>query len=271
MDLRRSISKRRKDARWIVAGLAALLLILSLLYSLLLRGRNLPEELVDNQLLLFVLWYINVVLILAIGFTLFRNLFKLALERRHRLLGSKFKTKLVLTYIGLSLLPVILLFAYGSSLLQGWMDRWFDEPAIRRVTDQGFVVAQELHRRVEEDLKRDARQILQAMASVDFRDPRRGPQLDRILQRQLLQLDLAFVELYEGTDFVHGVLSPQAGLRDLPDPGGRFLAEALQSGTAARRLADSPEGAGPAGHGGRGAARSRRAALRGPSSSWVKC
>jgi len=243
VDLRRSIRKRRKDARWIVAGLAVLLLVLSLLYSLLLRGRDLPEELVDNQLLLFVLWYINVVLILAIGFTLVRNLFKLALERRHRLLGSKFKTKLVLTYVGLSLIPVILLFAYGSRLLQGWMDRWFDEPAIRRVADHGFVVAQELHRRVEVDLVRDGGHILQALKTVDFYDPRRGPQLDRILQRQLLQLDLGFIAVYEGTDFVHGVLSPQAGLRDLPDPGRRFLAEALQNGSAARRLADTPDGA----------------------------
>jgi two-component system nitrogen regulation sensor histidine kinase NtrY len=243
VDLRRSIRKRRKDSRWIVAGLAVLLLVLVLVYSLFLRGRDLPEELVDNQLLLFVLWYINVVLILAIGFTLIRNLFKLALERRNRLLGSKFKTKLVLTYIGLSLIPVILLFAYGSRLLQGWMDRWFDETAIRRVADHGFVVAQELHRRVEEDLERDARQLLDALATVDFDNPRRGPQLDRILRHQLLQLDLAFVSVYEGTDFLHGVLSPQAGLRDLPNPGRRFLVDSLQSGSATRRLADTPDGA----------------------------
>ena len=126
MSLRERFQAYRKDARWIIGGLAILLLALSLLYYLTQRGQDLPNELVTNRVLLFVLWYINLTLILAVLFVLARNLFKLVMERHNRILGSKFKTKLVATYIGLSLIPVVLLFAYGSRMLQGWIDRWFD-------------------------------------------------------------------------------------------------------------------------------------------------
>ncbi|HTE65083.1 MAG TPA: PAS domain-containing sensor histidine kinase, partial [Candidatus Binatia bacterium] len=126
MDLRDQLLRHRKDTRLIVGGLALLLLVLAAAFYLLQRGRDLPAVLVANRLLLFILWYANVVLILIVLFVLLRNLFKLAVERRHRVLGSNFKTKLVASYIGLSLIPVLLLFLLAAELLQGSFDRWFN-------------------------------------------------------------------------------------------------------------------------------------------------
>ena len=111
MSLREQVQQRRKDTRWIVGGLAVLLAALTAMYYLTQRSRDLPSELVTNRVLLFVLWYINLTLILAILFVLLRSLFKLIIERHNRILGSKFKTKLVATYVVLSLIPVLLLFA----------------------------------------------------------------------------------------------------------------------------------------------------------------
>src|SRR6185295_19359565 len=110
MPLRDKLVQNRKNYRLILGGLSLLLLAsLGLLY-LLLHGRGLPESLITNRLLLFSLWYANVVLILVVGFVLLRNLIKVLLERRSRALGSNFKFKLVATYVGLSLIPVVLLF-----------------------------------------------------------------------------------------------------------------------------------------------------------------
>ena len=110
MDLREELLRRRKDNRFIFGGLTLLLVVCSLVYYMLQRGKGLPEQMAANKLLLFVLWYINVILILIIVLVLVRSLFRLLLERRHRILGSKFKTKLVLTAIGLSLIPVLIIF-----------------------------------------------------------------------------------------------------------------------------------------------------------------
>jgi len=98
MGLRTRLAHHRKDHRFIGGGLVALLLIATGLFYLVQRGRDLPTALVTNRVLLFVLWYANVVLIVVVLFVLLRNVIKLLVERRHRVLGSTFKFKLVATY-----------------------------------------------------------------------------------------------------------------------------------------------------------------------------
>ena len=80
--------------------------MLTAIYYIIQRSRDLPSGLVTEKLLLFVLFFINVVLILTIVFVFGRNLFKLIIERQHGILGSRFKTKLLVTFVGLALLPV---------------------------------------------------------------------------------------------------------------------------------------------------------------------
>lgn len=246
MALAKRLRQHRKDNRWIAGGLALLLVLLVVLFYLVQRTRDLPPELMTNRVLLFAVWSINLLLILAISFVLARNLFKLAVERRHRVLGSKFKTKLVLTYIALSLVPVILLFAYGTRLLQGWVDRWFDEPAIEQLLDQGFAVAQELNKQTREARLRDARSVLLELDDFDVTNPRRRRQLDALLTRELESRGLDALAVYNGTAFVHAVVNSQTMSGDLPEPGREFLVSVLREGTGtifqteangARRLA----------------------------------
>jgi two-component system nitrogen regulation sensor histidine kinase NtrY len=234
LDLRDRFSRHRKDNRWIVGGLALLLLILSAIYYFIQESRDLPADLVTNQVLLFILWYVNLTLILTILFVLLRNVFKVLVERHHRILGSKFRTKLVATFIGLSLLPGLLLFVYGSRLLHGWIDRWFDDSAVRSVIGQGYAVSQELNRQIQQTRLRDAARVLEQLRNAEFERPARRPQLGRRLQRLLNELDLDYLALFEETDFVHGVLNPQSGLTDLPEPGERLLVETLLDGQAVR-------------------------------------
>src|SRR5664279_1219 len=59
---------------------------------------------------------------------LLRILLKLYVERRQRQLGSKFKTKMVVAFLSLSLLPVCFLFMFAYGLLNRTIDRWFSIP-----------------------------------------------------------------------------------------------------------------------------------------------
>jgi two-component system nitrogen regulation sensor histidine kinase NtrY len=231
MDLREQLRRHRKDTRWIVGGLAALLLVFTAGFYLLLRARELPPVLVTNRVLLFVLWYVNVVLILAVLFVLLRNVFKLLVERYHRILGSKFKTKLVLTYVGLSLIPVLLLFALSTQLLRGSIDRWFATP-LAEILPLASEVAQELSRSIERESLRDARRVLAAIEAEGLAAPAARPALNRRLQELLREREVAYLAVYEGTEFVHAAVSPQAGIADLPEPGRALLREAASAGWA---------------------------------------
>jgi two-component system nitrogen regulation sensor histidine kinase NtrY len=240
MGLRRQFERHRKNHRLILAGLVLLLLLLTALFYALQSGSDLPG-LVANRVLLFVLWYVNVVLILTILFVLLRNLFKLLVERRHRILGSTFKFKLVATYVGLSLIPVLLLFAIATELLQGSIDRWVNTP-LAPVLERGNAVAQALYDRIEETGLRDARRILRDIEGIDLQRAEDRPRLTRRTQELLAELGLDLVAVYEGTEFVHGVVDSQSG-SDLPEPGRDFLEEAARQGTA-RRVTSQPGAAG---------------------------
>ncbi|HYG64098.1 MAG TPA: ATP-binding protein [Thermoanaerobaculia bacterium] len=233
MDLRAKLARHRKNNRLIIGALVVLLFLFTGTFYWTQQGRDLPSYLVTNRVLLFVLWYTNVVLILTILFVLLRNVVKLLLERRHRILGSTFKFKLVATYVGLSLIPVLLLFAIATELLQGSIDRWFNTP-VRPVLERGNAVAQALYDQIERTHLRDAGRVLAAIEGFDLREVEQRPSLNRRLQELQTELGLDVLAVYDGTDFVQAVLNPRSGIPDLPEPGRDFLEEAAEEGEATR-------------------------------------
>jgi len=68
------------------------------------------------------------VLLLAMTFVLLRNLLKLYGERQLGVPGSKFRARMVLMVLLLSLLPVIAQFGFARLLLNRSIDKWFSRP-----------------------------------------------------------------------------------------------------------------------------------------------
>lgn len=235
MGLKSQFESRRRDARWVAAALAALLGLLTLIYYLVQRSRDLPSTLVTNQVLLFVLRNANALLILVILFVLARNLLRLWLERRNRVLGARFKTKLVATYVGLALVPVLALFVYASELLQGSIDRWFSS-SLRGVLEQSFSIAQELQQEIAERDWRDAGRLARQIQPQDLADAKAREALARRLATWRLEIGADLVALYEETDFVQAVVDPSSGLEDLPEVRRSFLLQAAEEGRAQQVL-----------------------------------
>ena len=235
MELREQLLKHRKDDRFLAGVLLLLLLVFSLFYYLLQRGKGLPAVMATDKLLLFVLWYINIILILAIVFVLVRNLFRLLLERHNRILGSKFKTKLVASAIGLSLIPVLILFPFATRILIDSFDQWFSLP-IEEVLSQAAATADALSRQIEATNLRDARRVLEEVAELDLEDLAQRPALQRRLQELREELQLHYLALYDGTEYLHGTADVLAGFRSAPklQRPTRFLGEAIEKGEATR-------------------------------------
>ena len=234
-NLRDQLLRHRKDFRFIIGGLTLLLVICGFVYYLLQRGKGLPAELAANKLLLFALWYINVILILTILLVLVRSLFRLLLERRHRILGSKFKTKLVLTAIGLSLIPVLILFPFATRLLLQSFDQWFSLP-IEEIVDQAAETATALLDQIESTNKRDARRVLAEVQGFDLDDLSQRSALHRRLQELHEETQLDYLAVFAGTELIHGTADPTAGFNKAVSIQGqsRFLEEAMEKGEATR-------------------------------------
>jgi len=67
-------------------------------------------------------------LLVALTFVLLRNLLKLFAETRGGVLGSKFRTKIVLGALALATAPVIFFFLFAYGLMNRSIDKWFSRP-----------------------------------------------------------------------------------------------------------------------------------------------
>src|ERR671935_3091502 len=99
-----SEKSRRKRNLVIITGFLLLLGVASA-FDLGVRAPDIP---VASNVAIIALLNLNLIVFLLLLVLLFRNLVKLSFERRHKVLGSRFKTKLVLAFLWLSLAPALL-------------------------------------------------------------------------------------------------------------------------------------------------------------------
>ena len=79
-------------------------------------------------IILFALNTFIFVTFIVFGLILIRSVVRLAAEHRAGILGSRFKTKMVLGAMGVSLLPVVFLFFFSYALVNRTMAIWFPKP-----------------------------------------------------------------------------------------------------------------------------------------------
>jgi two-component system, NtrC family, nitrogen regulation sensor histidine kinase NtrY len=84
----------------------------------------------NNEQIFFFITLSTVIFLLFVllTFVLVRNLLKLSAERRLGVLGSKFRTRLVVVSLLLSFLPVIVMFWFAYGLMNRSIDKWFSSP-----------------------------------------------------------------------------------------------------------------------------------------------
>jgi len=227
---RRAWRRYRRQNRFLVlAFLFLLLLSLGAVYLLQRTQSASPEEL-TNRLLLFVLWYLDISLILVLSFILVRNLVRLVVERRSGVLGSRFRTKLVVTYVALTFVPVIFIFLIATNFLQRSIDRWFSSP-VEEILRSGAAVSVQLREMVE------ARLSEQARAAADQLGGGRGaPPLDRL--RRTMGVDM--LALFEGDRLLQAVADAREIPTSMPPlrwerlPGSGVRAERWRAGLLIR-------------------------------------
>jgi two-component system nitrogen regulation sensor histidine kinase NtrY len=219
------ILRYRKDPRFIITVPLLLLAATSLIYYLIQRAKELSPEALSSKVLLFVLWNINLILIIGILFVLLRGIVKLVLERQRGIIGSRFRTKLVVTYVLTSLLPVILLFVVATDLLRVSIDRWFNTP-VRKLVQNSKEIARVAQDRVAAEAAAAAREVA---GSPHVLDP---IEMDRILThvRQFHNVDA--VGVYREGSLAKLVANPRAPVQQISDPSPRFFEEVAAKGSA---------------------------------------
>src|SRR5262249_42555856 len=129
--------EKRKRNLLVIAGIL-ILLVVATVFEVGIRAPQIPFA---SNLIVFFLFNLNLVVFLLLLVLLFRNLVKLSFERRQKIIGSRFKAKLVLTFLALALVPGILIFLIASNFITTSIEGWF-KPQVERPRDQALQVPQ---------------------------------------------------------------------------------------------------------------------------------
>src|SRR3990172_504332 len=127
-------NKRRRHFFMAILFTAVCFFVSLSLTFLFFKGMEGPSFFSSN-ILVVTLINIDLTLGVLLCLLLSRNLIKLYFERRRRLLGSGFRTKLVAAFVGFSLIPAILLFFVASGYLTSSIDNWFSIQVERPVNN----------------------------------------------------------------------------------------------------------------------------------------
>ncbi|MBN1222630.1 MAG: HAMP domain-containing protein, partial [Candidatus Aminicenantes bacterium] len=206
---------KRKGPR-VIGAFIILLIILFFAIEFFIRETQQFSPTSMTNVLLTSLQIIVLLLFLVLLFVFGRNLIKLVLERKRKVAGAHFKTKLLLFFITLSLIPTLLLFLFASDLIRRNIEQWFRTPIDKILNDtkslaDGFYLnseeiafhyAQQLSRAIQE----------QGLINLD----RRQPLMD-FVRTKLKEYKLDEIGIYLDEEELFSYLNPDLPLQDYRD------------------------------------------------------
>jgi len=192
--------ERRKRNLLIIGGILVLLIVATVFEV----GIRAPQIPVASNLIVFALFNLNLIVFLLLLVLLLRNLVKLSFERRHKVIGARFKAKLVLTFLALALTPGILIFIIASNFITTSIEGWF-KPQVERPLDQAMAVAQTYYQTLESTALRHARYMARVVENGDLLADTRREALAAYLAEQQERLGVAAITVLnrQGHELVH--------------------------------------------------------------------
>ena len=185
---------------------------------------------VPSNILVLALLNVDIILLVLLILLLSRRLVKAFFERRQRLLGSGFRTKLIAAFVGFTLIPSLLLVGFAGSLLSQSIDHWFGQEVEHALKDSQDVV--QAHWRGYETVALNAaRAISREIYADGLLDAVHQETLMVAMQRKRLEYGVGGVEVYSATKhLLTRAVDSRIPLHILDNPDNRVVDKALSNG-----------------------------------------
>ena len=186
------VRKRRREGIIIVTSL---LLIIALTATEIHLTRLSSEVPMGNKILIFGLINIITLLIILLIYLVCRNLAKLLLERRRNVIGAKLRTKLVLAFVGLSLIPTMLLFFVSAGFITNSIENWFNIQ-VENSLDESMEVAQTYYKTSAANALYYGEQISTLIKERKLLNEENIPHLRDLIRQKQKEYNLGVVEVF---------------------------------------------------------------------------
>lgn len=188
----RESRRRKREILLIPCILAAVGLLTFLETHLIQFGTDIPFS---NTILMFILININLLLLILLIFLVFRNLVKLLYDRRRRAIGANLRTRLVITFVALTLLPTTVLFVFSINFISTSLEFWFNVP-VEQALQKSLLIGQRVYERIENTSHDLIMKISDEMLTENLVTPVNAPPTHKHLKRLQEKYDLDLLEIY---------------------------------------------------------------------------
>lgn len=191
-----SVEERRRRKREGIIAVVVIVVVALLTFienRVIHFGADFP---ISNTILMFILININLLLLILLIFLVFRNLLKLLYERKRKVLGSKLRSRLVIAFITLTLLPTIILFFFSINFITTSIEFWFNVP-VEKALDNSLLVGRQLYKYTEDKNRFFLERISNEVKKKKLLEPNNRKELSNYFQVLQRILNLHAVEIYD--------------------------------------------------------------------------
>lgn len=219
--------RRKRRREWGLILLTLLLLVAATRFESQLT--DLTEKLpLTNHLLILSLININLLLALLFFFLITRNLFKLIIERRQGVPGTKLRTRLVIAFISLSLIPTMLLFFASAGFITSSIENWFNK-RIEISLEESLEVAQTYYKNQAANALYYGQQLARLVKENKLLNEKNLSQLKELINKKQQEYNLGVVEVFSSThEELVRAANPQVPMSNFTDPDSKNIQEALR-------------------------------------------
>jgi two-component system nitrogen regulation sensor histidine kinase NtrY len=185
--------RRRWREGWIILATGLAVVLLAIVETRPPTGGHSGWNLSDAVLV--GLLNVNLILLVLLVFLVGRNIVKLVLDRRQRLLGSHLRTRLVMAFVAIALLPTTLLFVTAQVFMSNSIERWFDGE-VERALEGSLDVANAYYQDLAADSLGFARKTAAQLVSAGFVGNGRRGRLKEFLQARRDDYQVDLIEVF---------------------------------------------------------------------------
>ncbi len=153
-----------------------------------------PATPLFNNVVVVALLDINIILLMVLALLVARNLIKLHFERRGLKVTGKLRFKLIAAFVGLSLIPSVLLLVVASGLITKSIDSWFNI-RVERSLEESLEVAQTYYRATEGEALAHARRLAVSLAAPQALKDQKG--LKALVESKLDEFLVDSIQLFD--------------------------------------------------------------------------
>ena len=187
--------ERKKRIREAVIIVLAVILILLLTRAEMHLTQLSADAPMGSNIAIFGVINIVVMLVILLVYLVCRNVVKLFVESRTNPFARRLRTKLVLSFVGLSLVPTMLLFFAAAGFINNTIHNWFNAQ-VETSLSESLEVAQTYYKNSASNSLYYGRQISSFIKSRKLLNEANLPQLKELIRQKQKEYNLGVVEVY---------------------------------------------------------------------------